>query len=423
MNGQPSYKSRGQLPPPSSSSEGPPGNEMMSVELEDMTDNEDWAAIGELEVNLPRLKLDFLLKKDGRLLESKQFRGMVVSECQSFGSLTGLVKKLVLNVEGSSRSVIVPYGNVSFSSDANHVRVTIDTSLAKHFRYHSDDSSIMGALRADSFDYIFTPPRHTAWPIILLGGLAQRRPFTALVVLPPNHKLSNGARELQACCTAKAVDDWSVSLPVCPGLLSEIESWGKPLHNPGSEDELTLGFDVKWLDPLEEFLPDNWCRFQNILSRNEVGKDKYRIMIFLSSLAYSEHAKQGLVQTLLAFATIPKLQMLQPPKHSVFLLAEGLKREAQYEAASVLSDEDLLSISRQVAPGRARLTASLCRHLLWERKQKNQTASAVLKRRHTAHDVANLKQYPDKVYLGKEDKGDHGSWNQYFQGDGGYHSK
>jgi len=70
------------------------------------------------------------------------------------------------------------------------------------------------------------------------------------------------------------------------------------------------------------------------------------------------------------------------------------------------------------------LTASLRRHLLWERQQKNQTASAVLKRRHTAHDVANLKQYPEKVHLGTEDKADHGSWNQYFgQGLGEYHSK
>jgi hypothetical protein len=50
------------------------------------------------------------------------------------------------------------------------------------------------------------------------------------------------------------------------------------------------------------------------------------------------------------------------------------------------------------------LTARLSRHLLWERKQKNQTASSVLKRRHTAHDVADLKQYPNKVHLGTEDK-------------------
>ncbi|KAH8586729.1 hypothetical protein B0O99DRAFT_695196 [Bisporella sp. PMI_857] len=48
------------------------------------------------------------------------------------------------------------------------------------------------------------------------------------------------------------------------------------------------------------------------------------------------------------------------------------------------------------------LTVSLRQHLLWERQQKSQTVNAVLKRRHTAHDVAN----------------------QYFnQGLGEYHSK
>ena len=69
------------------------------------------------------------------------------------------------------------------------------------------------------------------------------------------------------------------------------------------------------------------------------------------------------------------------------------------------------------------LTASLRRHLLWERQQKNQTATAVLKRRHTAHDVSNLKQYPEKVHLGTDDKDNYGSWNQYFGGIGDYYSK
>jgi hypothetical protein len=71
------------------------------------------------------------------------------------------------------------------------------------------------------------------------------------------------------------------------------------------------------------------------------------------------------------------------------------------------------------------LTVSLRQHLLWERQQKSQTANAVLKRRHTAHDVANLKQYPEKVHMGtdKED-GMNASWNQYFNnGLGEYHSK
>ncbi|OJJ64325.1 hypothetical protein ASPSYDRAFT_26333 [Aspergillus sydowii CBS 593.65] len=39
------------------------------------------------------------------------------------------------------------------------------------------------------------------------------------------------------------------------------------------------------------------------------------------------------------------------------------------------------------------LTESLRRHLLWERQQKSATANA-FKRRHTAHDMKNLKEYP-----------------------------
>ncbi|CAP79583.1 hypothetical protein N7489_004864 [Penicillium chrysogenum] len=40
------------------------------------------------------------------------------------------------------------------------------------------------------------------------------------------------------------------------------------------------------------------------------------------------------------------------------------------------------------------LTESLRRHLLWERQQKSVTANAFLKRRHTAHDMKNLQEYP-----------------------------
>ncbi|KAK8011747.1 X-Pro dipeptidyl-peptidase [Apiospora arundinis] len=75
------------------------------------------------------------------------------------------------------------------------------------------------------------------------------------------------------------------------------------------------------------------------------------------------------------------------------------------------------------------LTESLRRQLLWERQQKTSTANAVLKRRHTSHDVANLKQYPEKVYMDKaeETNGEPNatSWNQYLERDavGGYHAQ
>lgn len=71
------------------------------------------------------------------------------------------------------------------------------------------------------------------------------------------------------------------------------------------------------------------------------------------------------------------------------------------------------------------LTESLRRHLLWERQQKTSTANAVLKRRHTSHDVANLQQYPERAYMDRSEDENAGSWNQYFarEASNGYHSK
>ncbi|CAM1506371.1 Fc.00g060120.m01.CDS01 [Cosmosporella sp. VM-42] len=71
------------------------------------------------------------------------------------------------------------------------------------------------------------------------------------------------------------------------------------------------------------------------------------------------------------------------------------------------------------------LTESLRRHLLWERQQKSSTANAVLKRRHTSHDVANLKQYPEKACIKQSEDVNASSWNQYFskEASNGYHSK
>ncbi|CAG9955952.1 unnamed protein product [Clonostachys rosea f. rosea IK726] len=71
------------------------------------------------------------------------------------------------------------------------------------------------------------------------------------------------------------------------------------------------------------------------------------------------------------------------------------------------------------------LTESLRRHLLWERSQKFSTANAVLKRRHTSHDVAYLKQFPEKSCMKKTEDVNASSWNQYFVKEtfDGYHSK
>ncbi|TVY36775.1 Uncharacterized protein LCER1_G009362 [Lachnellula cervina] len=71
------------------------------------------------------------------------------------------------------------------------------------------------------------------------------------------------------------------------------------------------------------------------------------------------------------------------------------------------------------------LTVSLRHNLVHEHRQKSQPANAAIKRRHTTQDVANLKQYPEKVHMeSKEGDAVNASWNQYFgNGLGEYHSK
>lgn len=87
------------------------------------------------EVRLPRMNLDFVLKKTG--LESKQFRGMVVDTNQYIGTLHGLLHKLVLkDTQASSRIVIVPHGVVSYHRVEQHVRVSIATGTGDKIPYH-----------------------------------------------------------------------------------------------------------------------------------------------------------------------------------------------------------------------------------------------------------------------------------------------
>ena len=401
----------------------------------------------ELGVHLPRLKLDFFLTKGASQLESKQFRGMAVDANQSFGALTGLVNKLVLRqIDSSSRSVLIPHGDVRFEPDGSHIRVNIDTPT-QHVSYHlySIDSRIgrlvdNGNLKSKLFKcYLHAVTAHClideltgrtgteealailASPsvrsfvsldemeidlLMLIGRLTPTRryyPSRLRVMqevewknlpplaqhvsfhlsvraifeqaressffhdmpteLPPldicgdrrlleraairdssfrvhgfgieNHttdldvpyiardSVSDTGRESQVYRIAKLVDDWPASLRGHSHLLQEIESWKRPLAGCRTADHFPLGFDTKWLEPPAEHLAADWCTLHNTLSSSVVDRDKYRIMVFLSTLTYSQLWEQELVQTLLAFATVPKLRAKSSPDFSLFQLSFG----------------------------------------------------------------------------------------------------
>ena len=401
---------------------------------------------GRLEVHLPRLKLDFFLIKGNTELESKQYRGMVIDNDQSIGTLTGLVNKLVLRgKQGPSRIVIIPHGEATFARYDQHVHVRLTWNEQRSYHMYSVDRDLgrlidNGSLRSklflcylhamtsncladqltsrtgteealsmlrsasihsflrlaeDSTDLLkyisqltpmreYYPPglkvmqriRRNALPPLsqhhAFDGLARSilRQANILSIFDDNpshiadlrgrgeHDLharaairdasfcvtsfgaedfttkyderytardsaNNGNnREFRVYCTARLVNEWSQDLRCAKDLLSKLVAYRSPIQGIQDKATVPLRFDQQWLSSPAEFLPSCWCTLQVILS-SSTQRDKYKIMMCLSTLSYSQYQDNELVETLLAFATIPRLKASRPPACASYDLSQG----------------------------------------------------------------------------------------------------
>ncbi|EME83378.1 uncharacterized protein MYCFIDRAFT_203611 [Pseudocercospora fijiensis CIRAD86] len=90
-----------------------------------------------IDVEVPSLQLSFLLRANDSSLESKEYRGLVISREQSLGTLVGLENKLLLSPHkaAGSRLLLLPEGDVSYEKLGDHTKVTVD--LASVTRVHA----------------------------------------------------------------------------------------------------------------------------------------------------------------------------------------------------------------------------------------------------------------------------------------------
>ncbi|KAL2060399.1 hypothetical protein VTL71DRAFT_9429 [Oculimacula yallundae] len=401
-----------------------------------------------IEVHIPRMNLDFTIAQESSFLESKQFRGMVVDRIQTFGSLTGLVTRLVLRETiGSSRMVLVPDGHVHTAKQDDHVRVHIDTGSERHISYHPFQiDSLLGRLvdNGSLHSRLFRAYLHavTSYPLSdnLLGrtgteealgsltqastasfstfgesetrlldiigslspirtyypshlktmenvrwsrfpSLQQHEKFFQIVESMKQNALSlqelqevfveapklnprkfmdlyerasirlsnirvdgyggenfttqhdrvyaardgieDSTRELRACSVARQVDSWTANSIAIRGLLSKFERWGSPFSGKNNQSFQGLGFDRTLLDPASTFLPAAWNTIQKMLTECTVSKDRYRVMLFLLTLAYSPNPDPDIVQVLLAFATNKQLATVRMPLCNSIDLSHG----------------------------------------------------------------------------------------------------
>ncbi|KAF3000220.1 hypothetical protein E8E13_007207 [Curvularia kusanoi] len=81
-----------------------------------------------LRIDIPRLKLDFLVRSGKDQIYSRQYRGMYIDDDQKMGTLVGLTSKLVLRSSSTARSrlVLIPEGAVSYGkTPGHHLKVSI----------------------------------------------------------------------------------------------------------------------------------------------------------------------------------------------------------------------------------------------------------------------------------------------------------
>ncbi|KAJ4112132.1 hypothetical protein NW768_011711 [Fusarium equiseti] len=117
-----------------------------------------------IEIRIPKLRLEFLHKSGGSLIESRQFRDMHIDSDQSTGTLVGLKSKLVLSSskKPASRTVLIPEGEIHYEMKAldhldKHTVVTVLHGSARRVQaYKLDDllRRLVGSTRTESRLYL-----------------------------------------------------------------------------------------------------------------------------------------------------------------------------------------------------------------------------------------------------------------------------
>ncbi|KAF2653745.1 hypothetical protein K491DRAFT_780118 [Lophiostoma macrostomum CBS 122681] len=95
-----------------------------------------------------------------------------------------------------------------------------------------------------------------------------------------------------------------------------------------------LSYDSKWLAKPSSFLPTDWCNLHSLLATSSRNINRFDLMTWLSTIAFSESTDMNVIQVLAAFYNCPDLASVQIPSAISFELAE--------EASPSLSDVEEL---------------------------------------------------------------------------------
>lgn len=182
------------------------------------------------------------------------------------------------------------------------------------------------------------------------------------------------------------------------------------------EDDDDLDDHEEWESSTESGMTtedEGSSMFKRVESRPQLASRRS----LLSTMLHEPQRAAAIVAA--ATRSTPSRRSIKEPFHS------SIKEEAEFPGSKPINTNASHGLSTLFSPRTTRrnmlateLTESLRKHLLWERQQKNTTASAHLKRRHTAADVTKLVEYPQSRGKGCASKNN--SWNNAFFNQGQY---
>lgn len=108
--------------------------------------------------------------------------------------------------------------------------------------------------------------------------------------------------------------------------LKEEHSHPKP-YDPNPPSKISYSskaeFDAAWLQPPSRTLANTWFGIRKQLCDSDLSRDKYKILMFLAALTFSDDTDPHIVQILLGFATSPAMRKIVPPRHEGLSLSDG----------------------------------------------------------------------------------------------------
>ncbi|KAI9048432.1 hypothetical protein LZ554_007268 [Drepanopeziza brunnea f. sp. 'monogermtubi'] len=106
-----------------------------------------------------------------------------------------------------------------------------------------------------------------------------------------------------------------------------------------------LYYDSSLLVKGNKFFAEYWPALHQNLGKGESWIDKFRLMMFLSTLAFSDQADMDILQVLASFYTVPAMSQIQIPTMETFKLSDGAEAQ-RYEIRNIITKGTLVPLHR-----------------------------------------------------------------------------